>query len=161
MSIRGKRKSLKGFFAAKRMTLSEKESELISEFYFHVIEQNISSDKALGTFLFYARYSKKPGVDTLKLLQEEGRLPPTTIWYGNRDWMDREDCHKKVTELGLQDLVKYEIISPSSHQIVFNQPVQVAQKIAVDLGIDFQQVATDEVIEQNLEFNMLNIKLKT
>lgn len=101
MSIRGKHKSLKGFFAAKRMTLSDKESELISEFFFHVSEQNISSDKALGTFLFYARYSKKPGVDTLNLLYQEGRLPPTIIWYGNRDWMDHEDCHKKLTELGL------------------------------------------------------------
>jgi len=115
MSIRGKHKSLKGFFAAKRMTLSEKESQLIADFIFHVIEQNISSDKALGTFLFYARYSKKPGVEALKLLHDEKRLPPTTIWYGNRDWMDYKDCRLKLVEMGLEHSVKYEIIAPSSH----------------------------------------------
>lgn len=38
MSIKGKHKSLKGFFAARRMTLSEKESNLIADFFFHVSE---------------------------------------------------------------------------------------------------------------------------
>lgn len=84
------------FYAAKRQTLSKKEAQLFGTFYYNVVKQTTSSDRALGTFLHFARYSLKPGIPQLSQLHKEGKLPPTTLWYGSKDWMDTEHSYEWI-----------------------------------------------------------------
>jgi hypothetical protein len=116
MSLKGKKKSIDNYYKADRLTLSPKEAKLISSYYYNVTEQNNSSDKALGTFLHYARYSRHPGIPVLSQLHENGQLPPTTMWYGDKDWMDNTHAREELEKHGLLNgAVDYKIIPKSGH----------------------------------------------
>jgi pimeloyl-ACP methyl ester carboxylesterase len=88
----------------------------------------------------YARYSRFPGIDTINDLHKKGQLPPTTMWFGDKDWMDNEAAKKEMDNLGLDQVVKYEIIPKSGHQIVFNNPVEIAKKITEDYKFEWKHI---------------------
>lgn len=150
MKLTGKQRSMNKYYKSKRLKLDEQESSLFSKFYYLVTEKKTSSDKALGTFLYYARYSRHPIIDTIELLAKENRLPDTTIFYGETDWMDRDHTKEVLNKNGYQ--LDFRVIPDCGHQIVFQNPIGVARMMIEDLGFDFEQyVPKNYVDKESLE----------
>lgn len=149
MSVMGKGRALKKFYGSKRLQLNNQEADLFSKFYYEVTQMKASSDKSLGTFLKYGRYSPKPIIDTLELLIKEKRLPELRVFYGEKDWMDKEAAMKECKERGLN--VNFHVIKDCGHQIVFQNPVEVAKLLVEDLGVEFEPVKPVNLLNEELE----------
>ena len=146
------------YYKADRMTLNEKESKLFGNFYYEVTEQNTSSDKALGTFLNFARYSTNPLLPQLESLHKQNKLPPTTIWYGDKDWMDRDHSLEQLKSKGLENVIRYQIIEKSGHQIVFNNPLEIAKKITEDYNFEWKPIIQKTM--SMMKHSKLNLPIK-
>lgn len=148
LKLFGKERSLKKYYGSKRMKLVDQEIDLFTKYYHEVTNLKVSSDKSLGTFLQYGRYSKNPIIDTVELLTKEKRLPKLTVIYGDKDWMDKEASIKESNMRGLN--VNFKIIKDCGHQIVFEQPVEVAKLLVEDMGWKFEEQEPKNLLDEKL-----------
>ena len=66
--------------------------------------------------------------------------------------MDDKDALAKLKEYGLENVIKFETIENSGHQVVFNNPMEVAKKITEDYKFEWKPLETkDYVDDETLE----------
>lgn len=58
-----------------------------------------------------------------------------SVYYGNKDWMDKDHAIKVNEQLGLG--LDIQIIEGSGHQIIFERPVELAKRITLSQCFDF------------------------
>lgn len=151
LNIFGKKRSKKailGYYNSPRMSLSRKESDLVGNFYYDLTKMKVSSDKALGNFLNFGRYSPEPLIGQLSDLHKSGNLPPTTIWYGDFDWMDTYHSYEQLRKYGLENNIRFQIIQNAGHQVVFNNPMEVAKQITLDFKYPWNPVAPVDYVNK-------------
>lgn len=146
-NILGRQDLLKNFFGGGRLGFTPKESKIMSEYYYLITEMNYSGDKALGSFLYYARYSKHPLIRDFKSIQEVGNLPETYIYYGDADWMDRDHSLQQIQKYGLK--INYEVIEGAGHQMTLQAPITLCRKIVESCGFEFVDIECEDLLDEN------------
>ena len=106
--------AIENYFRHDRMNMSEEESRLFIEYFKSILELPACGERALGTFLFYGCYSKKPICDTLKKIRDD--ICNVRIFYGDADWMDFEHA----IEVNYKKKIRYDIqiVPNAGHQII-------------------------------------------
>lgn len=146
MNITHRKAFLEGFHSGERLNMSKKEAKLITEYYYRITELMASGDKALGVFLNNGgRYSKNPLVTDLA--KHKDKLPETLVLYGNIDWMDKEHSMEMNEKTGLN--LKIQIMENCGHQIIFQQPVEVARIITEGDGRKFKPKEIVDLLDDN------------
>ena len=147
MNFIGRKNLLSGFYGGLRLRNNKQEARVIAELYYLITELKNSGDKALGEFLCFGQYSKRPLVKDLTKLENEGKLPDMKVYFGASDWIDSNNAQKRLKDLeGKFDI---EILRNCGHQIIFQEPVHLAEKIATDQGIDFKEVKTVNLLDSD------------
>lgn len=105
---------IENYFKHDRMNMSEEEAKLFIEYFKSILDLPACGERALGTFLFYGCYSKKPICDTLKKIRDD--ICNVRIFYGDADWMDFEHA----IEVNYKKKIRYDIqiVPNAGHQII-------------------------------------------
>jgi len=131
MKLVGKKRILKKYYNNSRFELAPELADKFGEYFHYVTEGKTSGDRAIGVFTYYGRYSTRPLGPMLFSMQEKGVLPETTVYYGEKDWMDKEDTKKFIENYGLK--VRYIELEGVGHQMPFNSPDQLIKDIESQL----------------------------
>lgn len=125
--------AIDSFFRHKRMGMSEQEITLFKKYYLSIIELPACGEKALGSFLFYGCYSKRPLSDVLKKMRDD--MCNVRIFYGDADWMDFEHA----IEVNRDPKINYDIqiVPNSGHQILIQNPSYLNSIIIEDLQSNY------------------------
>ena len=121
--------AIENFFRHERMGLSKTEVDLFCKYYKAILDLPACGEKALGTFLFYGCYSKKPLCTSLKKIRDD--ICNVRIFYGDADWMDFEHA----IEANVKENIKYDIqiVPNSGHQIILQNPLFLSNILLDDL----------------------------
>lgn len=159
MNLFNRKTGLNGFFSGNRLRMNSQESSIITEYYVLCSEANWCSDAALGKFLSYGRYSKKPLVSEFNQFHKRNQRrnsiihfdTPIEVIYGQNDWMDKEHSQEEMNKFGLADKFQmtYSIINDCGHQIIFQQPAEIAKKIVEGLGLQFEEKEVENLLDEN------------
>lgn len=126
-NVFGRQDSIHRFLRGPRLKMTKMEGKILSEYYYGITELKISSDKGLGNFLNYGRYSKNPLIKDLKTAIDKGGFPKLRVYYGENDWMDSKHSIKVNEELKCG--ISIEIVSDCGHQIQLQKPFETAKLI--------------------------------
>lgn len=146
-NIFGRQRGLMGFLGGPRLNMTKTEATLMAEYYYRVSELKWSSDKGLGDFLHFGRYSKRPLIYDLKEKKKNKGFPPIQIFYGERDWMDFN--HSKEMNKKLNAGFDIKVLKNCGHQILLQVPIAVASEIGQSVGIDIEPVTVINCLDSN------------
>ena len=118
------RKTLIGRFYSKRLSLSKAEQRLFRKMYVKISKRRPSSEKCLGYLFNQGPMSDRPLFPILKRLHEKLSI---CIMYGATDWMDRRLATQRIRGKNLN--VAIETVAEAGHQLVFQNPLEVCQKV--------------------------------
>lgn len=131
---------IKKKFQGKRLGLNEEEGEYAAAYLCSTLDKEECGERAVGVLLRFARYSRYPISQILDEIKKAGGLKyPIVVLYGEKDWMDYRHAIQINNELNIN--VEIDFISNCDHQIIFQNPKGLAQRLLVDLDKGYEVLA--------------------
>lgn len=146
--------AIMNYFKHDRMHMSDTECGLFTEYFKGILDLPACGEKALGTFLFYGCYSKRPLCETLKKIRDD--ICNVRIFYGDADWMDFEhaiDCNERMH-------IRYDIqmVPNAGHQIILQNPQFLSRVLIDDLDNEYDpHMYFEQEFNQHVKHSYLNV----
>lgn len=115
---------LKGYYKNERMNLNPKQQTAFSSFFKNIRQKPQVSEKCLGHLFSYGPYSQN---SLIPIIKRHHKNIPIKMYFGENDWIDYKRTQDTLKEMKLD--VPLEILPKSGHQMVFQQPLQLAWDI--------------------------------
>ena len=116
---------LKKYFGAKRYNFSEEEMNMLIEYNKYVLSLPTSGERCLGYILANGIKSNAPLSNVLS--KHKDKLGNVVLFYGERDWMDKDDTLISLRERDMEMEIVY--ITKSDHQIIMQNAEELSREI--------------------------------
>ena len=113
------------YFSSGRFSFTVEEAKLITDIQKYFISQPQYAERCLGYLLHLCIQSQRPIIDILK--RHKDRAPSVHIFFGEYDWMDKNETKEIIEQLKLGiDII---LISRSEHQLIIQNPHDLTSEV--------------------------------
>ena len=116
---------IKKYYEQKIFNLNKKETFLLTNLIFCLIDENQYGERGLSYILNYGVKSQKPLIDILKKFPKKQK--DFIFIYGKNDWMDSHKSIFSIKKFGLES--KFYLLKNSAHFVIVQNPDKLAEVI--------------------------------
>lgn len=129
----------KKFWNSPRFRLSEEEAKPFWKIQSYFLTLPQEGEKCLGYFLHYGVNSTHPIIDVLlELKRDDQDDEKVVVFFGDHDFMDGQATMNNLNQQSLKVPVYF--VTNSDHQIIFQNPLEVATTIRFHDELNFSKI---------------------